>query len=279
MEENEGINGTLKPGKGPVYAEKRQEFETRNSRFKEVERRINQQITENRQKIQKLEADKDKQYQSINKANEDSTNFLIQMSALHRLAKKDNMIETSSNAIRLMFITLDVVPILAKILSKRGPYDAMLARVEKEVIEREDRKSEDIQYGLDLESKYSKEKEKIKQSQDWAFFQKTQQFLSKQLSDIQVKALETEEWKSVINEAVSAYVKSLKNQLDQYARSFDLTARELKKDIRPILVGKAKKYADLISDDELNRRRVSNSQEDIVKHFYDYFKKMMEKWK
>jgi|JFJP01.1.fsa_nt_gi NADH:ubiquinone oxidoreductase subunit 6 (subunit J) len=64
-EENEGTNGTLKTGKGPVYAEKRQEFETRNSRFMEVERRINQQITKNRQKIQKLEADKDKQYQSI----------------------------------------------------------------------------------------------------------------------------------------------------------------------------------------------------------------------
>jgi hypothetical protein len=65
MEENEGTNGTLKTGKRPVYAENRQEFETRNSRFMEVEQRINQQITKNRQKIQKLEADKDKQYQSI----------------------------------------------------------------------------------------------------------------------------------------------------------------------------------------------------------------------
>lgn len=279
MEENEGTNGTLKPGKGPVYAEKRQEFEARNSRFMEVERRINQQVSENRQKIQSLEADKDKQYQSINKANEDSSSFLIQMSALHRLAKKDSMIEAASNAIRLMFITLDVAPILAKLLSKRGPYDAMLARVGKEVIEREDRKSEDIQYGIDLESQYSKDKEKLMQGQDWAFFQATQQFLSKQLSDIQVKALETEEWKSVVNEAVSSYVKSLKHQLDQYARSFDLTPRELKQYIRPIFVNKAKKYADLTSEDELNRRRVNKSQNDFVKSSHDYFAKMMRKWK
>ena len=100
--------------------------------------RINKQIADNRQKIANIEADKNKQYQSINRANQDSTSFLTQMSALHRLSKKDSMIDAMSNAIRLMFITIDVAPILAKLLSKRGLYDAMLARLEKEVIERED---------------------------------------------------------------------------------------------------------------------------------------------
>ena len=201
------------------------------------------------------------------------------MSALHRLAQKDSTIAAASLAIRLMFIILDVAPILAKLLSKRGPYDAILARIETEVIKSEDEKIKNIEYEIENRSKFSQLKIDIVQNNDWKIFESNQKSLFDQFTQIQIKALETERWKQVVTESVNVYVTSLKEQIQQYARSFDLTKRELDHQIRPIFFRNAKKLADLISANEIKSRRVANSQKDFIKQSTERFNEMMRKYK
>jgi len=201
------------------------------------------------------------------------------MSALHRLAQKDSTIAAASLAIRLMFIVLDVAPILAKLLSKRGPYDAILARIETEVIKSEDEKIKNIEYEIENRSKFSQLKIDIVQNNDWKIFESNQKSLFDQFTQIQIKALETERWKQVVTESVNVYVTSLKEQIQQYARSFDLTKRELDHQIRPIFFRNAKKLADLISANEIKSRRVANSQKDFIKQSTERFNEMMRKYK
>jgi len=201
------------------------------------------------------------------------------MSALHRLAQKDSTIAAASLAIRLMFIVLDVAPILAKLLSKRGPYDAILARIETEVIKSEDEKIKNIEYEMENRSKFSQLKIDIVQNNDWKIFESNQKSLFDQFTQIQIKALETERWKQVVTESVNVYVTSLKEQIQQYARSFDLTKRELDHQIRPIFFRNAKKLADLISANEIKSRRVANSQKDFIKQSTERFNEMMRKYK
>ena len=201
------------------------------------------------------------------------------MSALHRLARKDSTIAAASLAIRLMFIILDVAPILAKLLSKRGPYDAILARIETEVIKSEDEKIKNIEYEIENRSKFSQLKIDIVQNNDWKIFESNQKSLFDQFTQIQIKALETERWKQVVTESVNVYVTSLKEQIQQYARSFDLTKRELDHQIRPIFFRNAKKLADLISANEIKSRRVANSQKDFIKQSTERFNEMMRKYK
>jgi len=201
------------------------------------------------------------------------------MSALHRLARKDSTIAAASLAIRLMFIVLDVAPILAKLLSKRGPYDAILARIETEVIKSEDEKIKNIEYEIENRSKFSQLKIDIVQNNDRKIFESNQKSLFDQFTQIQIKALETERWKQVVTESVNVYVTSLKEQIQQYARSFDLTKRELDHQIRPIFFRNAKKLADLISANEIKSRRVANSQKDFIKQSTERFNEMMRKYK
>jgi len=201
------------------------------------------------------------------------------MSALHRLAQKDSTIAAASLAIRLMFIVLDVAPILAKLLSKRGSYDAILARIETEVIKSEDEKIKNIEYEIENRSKFSQLKIDIVQNNDRKIFESNQKSLFDQFTQIQIKALETERWKQVVTESVNVYVTSLKEQIQQYARSFDLTKRELDHQIRPIFFRNAKKLADLISANEIKSRRVANSQKDFIKQSTERFNEMMRKYK
>ena len=201
------------------------------------------------------------------------------MSALHRLARKDSTIAAASLAIRLMFIVLDVAPILAKLLSKRGPYDAILARIETEVIKSEDEKIKNIEYEMENRSKFSQLKIDIVQNNDWKIFESNQKSLFDQFTQIQIKALETERWKQLVTESVNVYVTSLKDHIQQYARSFDLTKRELDHQICPIFFRNAKKLADLTSTNEIESRRVANSQKDFIKQSTERFNEMMRKYK
>lgn len=137
--EAEGTKGTMKRGKGPVYHEKKQEYDKVNKELQELNKNREEQIGKNDSQVEALQTRlKDKkdeltaintEISQVNKANEDVINdakgvekrvkALYQLSGLHWF-------------LTLLFILLETLPVLTKLFSQKGPYDEMLQRLEYE---------------------------------------------------------------------------------------------------------------------------------------------------
>lgn len=59
-----------------------------------------------------------------------SNNFITQLEAMGNLTRNNNTMRYTSFMIILLFIVIETAPIVVKILSKRGPYDDILRRIE-----------------------------------------------------------------------------------------------------------------------------------------------------
>ncbi|MFB8793014.1 MAG: DUF4407 domain-containing protein [Microcoleus sp.] len=132
IKEAEGIGGTGKEGKGPVYAEKRAICLKQEEELKALRSKIEPQLAQNRQRISQLQAQKDQQFETVKTARERADDMITQLNVLEKIAKNNPAIAHASHAISLLFIVIDTAPIFAKLLAKRGPYDAMLEEREEE---------------------------------------------------------------------------------------------------------------------------------------------------
>lgn len=61
-----------------------------------------------------------------------TNNFITQIEALGDLTSNDNTMWWTSLMITLLFLTIELAPILTKLITKRGPYDEILDRTEYE---------------------------------------------------------------------------------------------------------------------------------------------------
>ncbi len=61
-----------------------------------------------------------------------SNNFITQLEAMGKLSQENETIKWTSTLIMLLFIFVETAPILIKLLTKRGPYDEILDRIELE---------------------------------------------------------------------------------------------------------------------------------------------------
>lgn len=132
IKEAEGISGTGKEGKGPVYAEKQAICLKQEEELKALRSQIEPQLAQNRQQISQLQAQKDQQFQTVKNARERADDMITQLNVLEKIAKNNPAIAHASHAISLLFIIIDTAPIFAKLLAKRGPYDVMLQQLEEE---------------------------------------------------------------------------------------------------------------------------------------------------
>jgi Domain of unknown function (DUF4407) len=122
IKEAEGTGGTMVPGRGPVFGEKKQESEAADSAY-----------NMEKQKLDNKKLERDALTKQINKEIEDEGKSIIngngvstRISALYR----------SSWAhwfITILFIIIEILPIFTKIISKRGPYDYLLESQEHKV--------------------------------------------------------------------------------------------------------------------------------------------------
>lgn len=132
MKEAEGIGGTGKEGKGSVFKEKQALCLKQEEELKALRSQIEPQLAQNRQRISQLQAQKDQQLKTVTTARERADDMITQLNVLEKIAKNNPAIAHASHAISLLFIIIDTAPIFAKLLAKRGPYDAMLEEREEE---------------------------------------------------------------------------------------------------------------------------------------------------
>jgi hypothetical protein len=135
IEEAEGTSGTGKEGKGPVYAEKQEICLKQKQELEALRSKTEPRLTETRQRLEKLQNEKDQKSEKIKTSQQNADDIITQLNTLERLGQKNPAIAHASHAISWLFIIMDTVPIFAKLMGKRSPYDALLERREHELIE------------------------------------------------------------------------------------------------------------------------------------------------
>ena len=124
--EAEGESPTRRIGKGPVYAEKRQEFNASDKELSETKLRNYSLIKENNLRIAKLQTSRDARMREALDASAESDGFLDRLQAMSNLKDKSFIVSMTSWFITLLFIVIESAPIIVKLLSKKGPYDYLL---------------------------------------------------------------------------------------------------------------------------------------------------------
>ncbi len=134
--EAEGMGGTRMRGKGPVYADRRAEFESYQKELGEFRRNVNTQITANTATMTSLEAQKQQRLAVVQSVAEHAHGLLARLNALHQLARdrENPALGWAILLIFFVFLAVETAPVLTKVISGYGPYDKLLERRETEVL-------------------------------------------------------------------------------------------------------------------------------------------------
>jgi len=125
IEEAEGRSPTGKLGKGPVYKEKKEEFDRLESDLKDLRTRNLNKIDDNNKIITVLKLSRTKKLDGGLEVTEQYNGFLARLEALSKLSTDNYTLAISTWFIILLFICIESAPILVKLMSKRGPYDEL----------------------------------------------------------------------------------------------------------------------------------------------------------
>lgn len=87
---------------------------------------------ESRLKESRTKADEETKIANATSENAFTNNFITQIEALGDLTGNDSTMWWTSFMITLLFLTIEIAPILTKLITKRGPYDEILDAIEYE---------------------------------------------------------------------------------------------------------------------------------------------------
>lgn len=124
--EAEGKSPTGQVGKGPVYSEKKAEFDRAERELQALRAANNKQIEKNNQRIEELTAKRDERLSQTTKTSDQANGFLARLEAMSNISAKNTAVSIASWFITLLFIVIESSPIIVKLLSKKGPYDFLL---------------------------------------------------------------------------------------------------------------------------------------------------------
>ena len=125
--EAEGTRGTNKLGKGPVFKEKKQQYDKIDEELKALQTKYQPLIDEREKQILETKAHRDT---VIAKAQPTISGYDGLMAKLGGLEK---LPQTPSLFIMLLFICIETAPVLSKLFSAKGPYDEKLKNIEHEI--------------------------------------------------------------------------------------------------------------------------------------------------
>ncbi len=130
IKEAEGKSATGAIGKGPVYREKKRQFEKIEQEYAQLSQRNLSLIDQNNTRIESLKTMKTKEVQTGLETNRAYNGLLARLQALGELSDTNTVVRYASIFIILLFICIESSPILVKLMAKRGPYDQMLEKEE-----------------------------------------------------------------------------------------------------------------------------------------------------
>jgi hypothetical protein len=124
--EAEGFSPTKTPGKGPVFREKKAEYDKIDQELKQLRDQNMSIILKNSEQLDVLRSQQQVAMQSAQVVNKSSDGFLARIEAMGELSDGSESIRFASWFIILLFIVIESAPIIVKLISARGPYDDLL---------------------------------------------------------------------------------------------------------------------------------------------------------
>lgn len=191
--ERDGTCGTGKQGRGPEYLEKKQRYNASLSDFKSVESGNLTQISEIKVKLDILYSEKKSREKEYIEAADKNLGLLARLDALSRLTKQSTTLLFSKWLITLLFIFIEVAPVLFKLMSDSGPYDDIMDRIKHERNVQEMQKISNINDEINTNISLSTEKNQIRLN---AELQGNQALLDKiALAQAEIAELAVNKWK------------------------------------------------------------------------------------
>jgi len=165
--EADGTGGTGKRGLAQVYQMKKENAQKADQELQQLIAFNTPLITAKQQELDKVRAELEAEQKKVNAGAYDG--FDKRLSALGAVTAENPTIAIASWFVMLLFICIEISPILVKLLSYRGPYDDMLESHEKifehqrirkiAVLDTEtDIKLKELEIQKELEIEYLKEK-------------------------------------------------------------------------------------------------------------------------
>lgn len=127
ISEAEGRSITNKIGKGPVYKEKREQFEKTELELADLKIKNEALIINLQNKVSLLDSLKTNQKASEQSNINNYDGLMARLDALEKLPP------TPSIFIMLLFMCIETAPIFTKLMSQKGPYDDKLKSIEHEI--------------------------------------------------------------------------------------------------------------------------------------------------
>jgi hypothetical protein len=122
--EAEGTKGTMKMGKGPVYAEKRQKHDAALAELETLRKTNLDKIAAKEKEASTLQASLDKKVTETQPIIDSFDGLMARINALNKLPWLPSFF------IMLLFLAIETSPIIAKLLSPKGEYDFKLEDAE-----------------------------------------------------------------------------------------------------------------------------------------------------
>lgn len=124
--EAEGRSPTQKVGKGPVYREKKAEYEKIDEELKIIRENNIKAIDQNNNEIQRLKKLRDDNLLFSFKTSRHANGFLARLEAIGSITANSRNLLYANYFIILLFICIECAPVIVKLMSARGPYDELL---------------------------------------------------------------------------------------------------------------------------------------------------------
>ena len=154
--EAEGLGGTRLRGKGPIYADRRAEFESYQTELEEFRRHVHSQMAANNAAIASLEAQKQQRLDVVKTVAQNAHGLLARLNALHQLARdrENRALGWTMLGIFFVFLAVETAPVLTKLMFGYGPYDTLLERIETEVLLQESQQLHSAQERITAAAQY-----------------------------------------------------------------------------------------------------------------------------
>jgi hypothetical protein len=133
----EGTRTSGKFGKGIIYEQRWAAFEKAEAALNNLRRENGERIADNERLIAEQQTQKDSAIESGRRQIRGRRGLLARLEAHSFLAEHNPAIARASLILILLFILLETAPLIAKLLSRRGPYDEIQDALEHRVYVRE----------------------------------------------------------------------------------------------------------------------------------------------
>jgi hypothetical protein len=160
--EAEGIEGTLLPGFGRVYLEKREYLDTRVAELNKVRKENESKIKDIDSKLADKRAERESAVSMLMSARNRGAGLLARLRALREIESDPEYGATLSAAIKLVFLLLlmvETAPVAGKLVMPRGAYDAVLEAHENGAISNSASIAENARRSLEAQADHEAELE------------------------------------------------------------------------------------------------------------------------